>query len=191
MTKNEKTEKIAKLELECASKRRSVRSDILWTGFYLIVMIGVNGLASYLSRGIDPVALFLSAMPAVSLFVTSGRLEQNGLKGWVGAVFLLSAVVSGITSWYHTWEVLLHYGQPAVIAALFPIVLDVPMILLAKSILDGKARIAQIGHEVQMLTSLPQRATSTVRANRTSAAKAATKTSGAKAPKTELSPVTA
>lgn len=195
MTKNEKFEAIAKLELESRKLSGSVRIGYFWVFFYLMTVTGVNVLASYLSLGIDPVGMFLSGIPALSLFVTSGRIERYGVKGWFGAIFLLSAAVSGFVSWWHTFEVLTHYGHNVWIAAIFPIILDVPMVLLAKSIMDDKARIAQIGHEVQMLLNAPQRASSTPRANRTSATKSVeapkTPRTRAKSPEATFVPVTA
>lgn len=168
MTKNEKIEKVETLRHEARKLSGSTRVAYFWVGFFLLVVTGINALSATL-HGFNPISLVLAALPAVSLFACSYRLERSGVKGAFGALFVISAVVSGFISWVHTYEVLTHYGQIAPIALLFPIILDVPMVLLMRGIMVDKARIAEIGHEVHMLANvaIPARRANTAKTDNT------------------------
>jgi len=146
---------------------RDDRIARIWAYIVIVVMLLVSLLANILSAlkyGKDPIALSLSGLPAISLFISSSLLERMRKFSWYVVVgFVLALIVSLGTSWYHIATLALDHHTAALFAWLLPLSVDIPMLLAGKSLIDHK-------------TPTPRTNAPTAKATRQSRANAANRT---------------
>lgn len=104
----------------------------------LIVSIGANALSALNDRNSPNiyVSLGIAAFAPFSLFLCTMLLERMRTDLLVKSFLVIVALVALLFSWVHIAHVVQIYGQSAWIAWLFPLIIDVPMLLSGRALMQ-------------------------------------------------------
>ena len=143
---------------ELARIARNDRSAlrVAWSTLFggLVLSTAAKAESSIIARNgaIDPLALAISVLPPLSLFAVSMLIERIDTDPTIRRLLATSYVVGLLFSWVHIAEVVYHFSTPghsksiipnvvfAGIALLFPLIIDIPMLLSGKTIMAIRNR---------------------------------------------------